>query len=437
MNENDKAEGRDRLTGLIGADAACAQIAGWQSAAIAAGEKPAVHAMMLGLRRFETVNRAFGEAVGNQALAEVAARLLFFAKTEMVDDWLVACMGEGMFLVAANKHCSRERWHWLAEELSQSLMVPIRSRQTGGGTVRLWPRAALLRAMSDEQPERMLDRLSRTLESVKRDQAQRLVWVDGDLRISGRTTSQLEADLLAAIDRDEIEILFQPQYDCASGRIVGAEALARWQHPELGRIGAGALFSIAERADHVGQLSYHIAGAALTAAASWPDHLRLSLNVTAADLGTGNFATATGLLLHQTGFPPEQLTLEITEQLLVTELDRSAERLQTLVDRGVRIALDDFGAGFSNFRYLKSLPLQYLKLDRSMVDGIADQPRDLAVFRGILAMASALDLQVIAEGVESEAQREVVAREGCSVWQGFLGSTPLSAADFAALVARS
>jgi EAL domain-containing protein (putative c-di-GMP-specific phosphodiesterase class I) len=199
-------------------------------------------------------------------------------------------------------------------------------------------------------------------------------------------------------------------------------------------VGAGALFAIAERADHVGQLSRRIARTALAQASQWPDHLNLSLNITAADLATRDFADTIAGALNDSGFAPERLTLEITEQALVADVDRSATRLRQLADLGIRIALDDFGAGFCNFRYLKVLPLDALKLDRSMLDGITHDPRDLAVFRGIVAMARALDLKVIAEGIETEEQRETVVWEGCHAWQGFLRAKPLSAEAFARLV---
>jgi EAL domain-containing protein (putative c-di-GMP-specific phosphodiesterase class I) len=236
--------------------------------------------------------------------------------------------------------------------------------------------------------------------------------------------------LLAALDRDEIEILFQPQFAAVSGALIGAEALARWHHPEQVLIGGAALFEAAERASLVGRLSRHVAHAALAEAARWDNDLRLSLNVTAADLAEAGFAGTVAALLAGVGFPPERLTLEITEQVLVADLDRSAERLRQLADIGVRIALDDFGAGFCNFGYLKRLPLHYLKLDRSMIDGIDESARDLAVLRGILAMAQALELDVVAEGIERESQRAVVVREGCAAWQGFLGARPMSTADF-------
>lgn len=424
-------EARDGLTGLIGADAALDHLAQWQADARRRGEAPAIHAMAFGLKRLATVNLAYGEGAGDLALAEVAARSLHFAQEQFEQDWIVARANGESFLFAVNAPCSRERWQFLAEELAQALARPI---VQGSAVVRLAPRIALLRAMPDETPEQMTARLAETLDRAQSQSGARLVWVDGAISPPGRPSQQLEADLLNALDRDEIEIVFQPQFACDDGRILGAEALARWQHPEMGRIGAGALFTIAERADHVGPLSRHIIRKALVAAAEWPAGLRLSLNVTAADLAAGNFAEEMAEAVADSGFAPDRLTLEITEQALVAEVESSATRLQRLADMGIRVALDDFGAGFCNFRYLKLLPLHYLKLDRSMVDGVVEDERDLAVLRGILAMATALDLEVIAEGVESGDQLAAVRREGCTSWQGFLGAKPMGGEKFAALI---
>jgi EAL domain-containing protein (putative c-di-GMP-specific phosphodiesterase class I) len=240
-------------------------------------------------------------------------------------------------------------------------------------------------------------------------------------------------ELTAAIDELQVEILFQPQFDSESGALVGAEALSRWNHPRLGRIGVDALFAVAARCGQAAELTSHIAIRALTVASHWPEHLRLSLNVSAADLADESFASMVLAALMVADFDPRRLTLEITEQALVAELDHSGKQLERLAARGVRIALDDFGAGFCNFRYIKRLPLKVLKLDRSMIHGVVEDERDLAILRAILAMARALDLTVVAEGVENEAQRAVVVREGCEKWQGFLGGAPMSAAEFAAL----
>lgn len=422
------AEDRDPLTGLIGLEAAGRQIAAWQDAST--GERGApIHLLLLRLRRFSSVNLAYGAAAGDRALVEVAARITQFFDQEFGQDRLVARAGGGAFLVAEASGCSRERWEWLAEELAQAIARPIADR--AGGVVRLRPRMALLRAAPGETADRMLGRLADTLDRAQDQRGLALLWVDGQTSFGERRAQQLEADLLGALDRGEIEVLFQPQFAAANGRLLGAEALARWRHPALGRIGAEALFTIAGRADHVAPLSRHIAQVALAAAASWPAPLKLSLNVTAADLAEADFAGSILAALTQSGFAHERLTLEITEESLVFELDRSARQLELLAAAGIRIALDDFGAGFCNFRYLKMLPLHSLKLDRSMVEGIVEDQRDLAVLRGILAMARALDLAVIAEGIENEAQRAAIAREGCAGWQGYLGAPPLTAEAFA------
>ncbi|MEZ5688735.1 MAG: EAL domain-containing protein [Caenibius sp.] len=427
------ATNRDALTGLPDVVAAHTRIAQWEAEAQAAGRIAPIHGMMLGLRRFETVNLAYGADAGDAALAEVARRIMEFADSEVEGDCAVVRVGGGRFMLVADDPCSRERWQWLAEALADSVARPIISHQNGG-TMRLWPRIALVRAMPDEKPETIVDRLADTLNRAQRQSARRLLWADGELNPAGRTAVQLEADLLNAIDRNEIEVLYQPQYAVDGDRIVGAEALARWQHGEVGRIGAGALFTIAERADHVAQLSRHIASRALSDAAQWPEHLRLSLNVTPTDLGAVSFPNDIAAAIVEAGFSPDLLTLEITEEALLSDIDRSAHSLGQLRDLGIRIALDDFGAGFCNFRYLKLLPLHYLKLDRVMIDEIESDPRDLAVLRAILAMAKALDLKVLVEGIENEGQRELIAREGCDYYQGFLRSQPISAAEFLDIV---
>ncbi|NCU10603.1 MAG: GGDEF domain-containing protein [Sphingomonadaceae bacterium] len=413
----------DALTGLPGRDAARARLADWLDRG-----KP-VHALLIGLRRFDAVNLAYGAAAGDAALAEVAARLRHFAHGELDGAWIAARGGGGQFLLLSTEACSRERWQMLGAQILDALARPI---AVGGAILRLSPRGALLRSLGGEEADSLLDRLGQTLASAMAAPARRLAWADGEAIRAGRSAAQLEADLLHALDRGEIEVVYQPQWSCADDGLTGAEALARWNHPRLGRIGAGALFAIAERADHVAQLSRHIAQAALAGAQGWPEHLRLSLNVTPNDLARGDFAEDFARLLADSTFAPARLTLEVTEQVLLADVAQAALALERLAGQGVGIALDDFGAGFCNFRYLKLLPLHYLKLDRSMIEGVGD-PRDLAVLRAIVAMAGALDLAVIAEGVESEAQRALVRAEGCAVYQGFLRARPLGAEAFRAL----
>lgn len=246
----------------------------------------------------------------------------------------------------------------------------------------------------------------------------------------------LAAQVAEAMALGAVEALFQPQYSTIGGEVTGAEALARWRHPQLGEIRGDELFRIAASANMVRQVSDFVMDEALQAAAHWPEHQRLSVNITASDLATPGFPDIVAAALCRTNFAPDRLTLEITEQALVAELDRSAERLTQLVDLGIRVALDDFGAGFCNFRYLKKLPLHYLKLDRSMIEGVTEDRRDLEVLRGIVALASALDLSVVAEGIETEAQLAAIASVGCGSWQGYLGAKPMRSGEFAALTSH-
>lgn len=241
------------------------------------------------------------------------------------------------------------------------------------------------------------------------------------------------AEMERAIAAGAVEVLFQPQFLCADGSLAGAEALVRWDHPGQGLLAGDRVFALAQEAGLAAVLTRYLVMAAMTAAAPWPRHLRLSINATALDMADPGFPAMLHQSLAASGFPASRLTLEITEQALVDRLAGTAQMLAGLTDRGIAIALDDFGAGFCNFSYLKMLPLAALKLDRSMVEGIATDRRDLAVFRAIMAMARALDLLVIAEGIETESQRAAVCREGCDRWQGFLGGAAVPQDRFALL----
>jgi diguanylate cyclase len=421
---------RDTLTGLPGIEAVRARLAEWTVRQDGAEDGTRLHVMLIGLRRFDALNLTYGAATGDLALARVATRISQFAAYELDGPWMAARAGGSNFLLVANETCSRQRWQVAANQVADLIARPI---ETSVGTLRLSPRIALLRGVGDESPESVLDRLSQTFANMQRQQARRLAWADGETTRAGRTAVQLEGDLLQAIDGDEIEVVYQPQFALPDDSLKGAEALARWNHRKLGRIGAASLFTVAERADHIAPLSRHIARLALQGAKDWPEHLRLSLNVTAFELAADSYADELLATLQETGFPPHRLTLEVTEQALLSEIKIAARTLQHLHGAGIRIALDDFGAGFCNFRYLKVLPLDYLKLDRSMVDGITSDSRDLAVFRAIVAMARALELDVIVEGIENEAQRALVSAEGAQCYQGFLRAKPMSAAEFGVL----
>ncbi|MBB4613888.1 GGDEF domain-containing phosphodiesterase [Novosphingobium taihuense] len=414
---------RDNLTGLPG----MAGAASW----FARHQTEYVHAMLIGLHRFRTVNLAYGHAGGDSVLAEIARRIADFTAEELEADALVARVGGGEFLVASSGAISRERWQWLAEALTRHIS---RSLPMRGDELHLVPRTALLRGLPGEDGAALIDRLDQALGTLQQQTGRRLLWADGSHRARGRSAARLEADLIGAMARDEIGLVFQPQYAVAGGLLVGVEALARWDHPQLGRMGAETLFAIAERGDHVTQLSRHIARKALSIAAAWQEQLALSLNVTAEDLANDRFAMDFTDLLEAMGFSPARLTLEVTEHALVADFARSSEALAELAGLGVRIALDDFGTGYANFRTLKALPLDTIKLDASLLRDVDTDNRDRAILTAIVAMARALGLKLVCEGVERESQLAVLAEEGCDTFQGFLRSGPVGADEIAALI---
>ena len=418
----------DALTGLLAAASGRERLASWAQGGLR------WQAMLVGLQRFQAVNRAFGLPAGDAALAEVARRIRAFAEDAFACDafggeWFAARIDGSAFLLAAASDWSRERWSFMADALAEAVARPL---TVAGEPVRLTTRIALLRALPGDDPQVAIDGLSHALAEAQNQPGRRLIWADGSRVPRGRSGAALEADLMKALGQGEIAILFQPQFRLADGRLTGAEALARWDHAALGRIGAATLFAVAERSDQTAALGRHIAERALSAAAQWPREagLRLSLNLTAAELALSSCAATIDEALAASGFDPRQLTLEVTEQSLLVDLEAAAATLRALADRGMRIALDDFGSGFANFRYLKLLPLDYLKLDHTLTDDVVADPRDRAILRAIVAMARTLDLQVIAEGVESEEQRALLAAEGCDYFQGFLRSGPLRAGDF-------
>jgi EAL domain-containing protein (putative c-di-GMP-specific phosphodiesterase class I) len=202
----------------------------------------------------------------------------------------------------------------------------------------------------------------------------------------------------------------------------------------LGPLGADTLFAAADRADLGIALSDHIQQLTLRTAARWPRSLaalRLSLNVTAADLARAGFACLLLGRVDASGFPRGRLTVEVTETGMILELDRAATVLAELRGAGCRVAIDDFGTGYSSLAYLTALPLDYLKIDRALVTDIVGNPRDRVVVRGVIDIARALGLKVIAEGVETADQLALLTAEGCGCYQGFLRAGAL---DVAALV---
>ncbi|WP_052811359.1 putative bifunctional diguanylate cyclase/phosphodiesterase [Sphingomonas parapaucimobilis] len=409
------------------ADGEVGEIHRWIADILDQGE-PCV-AIVVSLSRLDLINAAHGRPAGNMLLRGVEARMQAVAAEAFGDRAIVARSGGAEFVMAGVAHGRQART--IAETLETLLAHPF---QAGAVPIRLGVRLGLSEAHAHEDPASLLARAGEALAQAQASDGAMLRFAHpGDVA----PLDVLAADLHHAIERGEIDIVFQPQVAIRTGRITGVEALARWRHPTLGPLGADPLFAAAERADLGLALSDHIQQVALQRAARWPvrlSHLRLSINVTAADVGRAGFARIFLDRVAASGFPIERLTVEITETGLIRELDRAAQVLDTLRTEGVRVAIDDFGTGYSSLAYLTSLPIDYLKIDRALVTEVDGSRRDRVVVRGIIRIATQLGMGIIAEGVETEGQAQLLGRLGCETYQGFLCAAPLDEKALQAMV---
>jgi EAL domain-containing protein (putative c-di-GMP-specific phosphodiesterase class I) len=247
----------------------------------------------------------------------------------------------------------------------------------------------------------------------------------------------LEADLRRAIERSELELYYQPKIDIATGRLLGAEALLRWHHPRLGMVSPVRFIPIAEEAGliiDVGRWVLHEAGRQLKKWQKQGLGLSVSVNVSPAQFTRAAILSDVRQLLSATGIAPQALVLEVTESLLMSNIDEAVAQLKAIRALGVRISVDDFGTGYSSLGYLRWLPLDELKIDRSFVKGLPGEKDSVAIVNAVIAMAHALNLEVVAEGVETAAQLDALQAMRCDAFQGYLCSPPVPVADFARFV---
>lgn len=389
------------------------------------GDGPKLALLLVSLHRFERINQSYGSATGDAVLQGMARRIERLIYAMPMRNRLVARLAGAEFAIGLAPSVSLDEAEFAARQLAGVLEQPF---IIDDQVIRLKVRCGIVTSEhGDENAATVMRRASVALAEAR----------DGDthpIRVFGKDEegqaardSQLEIDLRLALDRDEIEILYQPQVSVTSGAIIGVEALARWQHPIFGELGAIALFAAAERSDYLTELSTHVQKKAVETAADWPDllsGLRLSVNVTAADMAEEDFVERFSEMVDAVGFDHGRLTAEVTESGLIEDLGIAAERLAELRASKFRVAIDDFGTGYSSLAYLKTLPLDYLKIDRSLSQDITGSARDRIVVTGVIEMARSLGLSVIAEGVETEEQLSLLAEQGCELYQGFLCSPP-------------
>jgi diguanylate cyclase (GGDEF)-like protein len=258
------------------------------------------------------------------------------------------------------------------------------------------------------------------------------------LAVSAFERLTLESRLKKAIEAEELDIRYQPQVDITSRRIEGVEALVRWRHPEYGLMSPDSFIAVAEEAGITTDIGDWVLERAIRDCAVWSragvPPLQVSVNVSAdmfrKDDPAGRIADA----LEATGFDARRLTLELTESLIMEDLDSAMQVMNRLKAQGVKLALDDFGTGYSSLNYLKTLPFDYLKIDRSFIADMETHASGTAMVRAIIGMAKTLDMAVIAEGVETEEQLETLVEEGCDLIQGYLFSGPVTSDELLVLL---
>ncbi|MET0092506.1 MAG: EAL domain-containing protein, partial [Sedimenticola sp.] len=251
---------------------------------------------------------------------------------------------------------------------------------------------------------------------------------------------QLENDLRLAIKRDEFQVYYQPQYSLADGQLVGAEALLRWKHSELGYVSPIKFIPLAESVGLILSIGEYVLRESCTQMKSWLEagHAlgRIGVNVSGQQIQRGNFVQTVRNILEETGLEPQYLELEIAESFIMEQANEAITVLEELRSLGVTLAIDDFGTGYSSLNYLKRLPIDKLKIDRSFINDIPHDSNDMAIAKAIIALGKTLQLKVIAEGVETEEQEAFVCIEGCDEVQGYYYSRPVPETEFVEFLAN-
>jgi len=375
---------------------------------------------VIDLDRFKHLNDSLGHTGGDLLLAEVGARL----KADASRGELIGRLGADEFaLISADLDVARRAQRILAL-LSQPFSIHGRGAAPGVSVgVALYPQDAV--EAGDLQ--RFADR---ALQRAKAQGGRRWSAFDAELRAENERRRTLEAELRRAIPAGEIEPWFQPVVDCHDGRTVGVEVLCRWRHPEQGLMTPAAFIPLAEELGLISRIDEAVFEAACARAAPWvADGLiaNVSCNVSPRDLLDPGFSRKLIGRLARTDLPPTALTVEITETFLLQDMALARRHIERLAARGVNIALDDFGTGYSNLRAVMNLPIQTVKLDRSLIDDVARNPRVSKLVSSMMHAARALGVSVVAEGVEEEAQAIILRAAGCDRMQGYWFARPMDA----------
>jgi diguanylate cyclase (GGDEF)-like protein/PAS domain S-box-containing protein len=392
--------------------------------------------LMLGLTRFKTINESFGHVAGDDLLQQVARRLSErFGGKDMV-----ARFGGDEFVVMLRAIGHPKDAGLVADELINDLRRPW--TLSNGAELRIGASIGIsVFPEHGSTTAELLQHADAALYQAKSEGRGRYHYFSHKLTRAARERIDLEARLHRAIEQQELCVFYQPQVEIAGRRIVGAEALLRWRHPQLGLVPPAHFIAIAETSGLIGAIGAWVLQETCDQGRRWMDAgmapLTLAVNLSPRQFVHADVeAMVTRGLLHS-GFPADRLELELTEGALMERQEDAAQLLHRLRDIGVRLALDDFGTGYSSLAHLKRFPLDVLKIDKSFVEDLPHEACDTAIASTIITLGHSLGFQVLAEGVENDGQLAFLKTQGCDLYQGYLLSRPLPAEEFARLVASS
>ena len=393
--------------------------------------------LFLDLDHFKTLNDTRGHEVGDMLLRQVAQRL----KTCVRREDTVARLGGDEFVVmlsdlSVHRDEAAAQARRVGEKILRKLNVPY---TLGGNAHHSTPSiGATLMGGTLQSSVDLLKEADIAMYQVKSQGRNALCFFDPQMQIVISMRAQLEADLQMALTARQFVLHYQPQFHL-DGRMVGAEALIRWQHPERGLVAPSEFIGVAEESELIVPMGHWVLRTACEQLAAWQGderyrHLQVSVNVSARQFRQRDFVARVVEVLRETGARPHLLKLELTESLVLDNEDDTIAKIGMLKTKGVRFSVDDFGTGYSSLAYLTRLPLDQLKIDQSFVRNLGVRHTDDVIVQTILGMARNLELDVIAEGVETEAQKDFLARHGCVYFQGYLLGRPTPVADLEALI---
>ena len=389
--------------------------------AIRPGEQLAV--LYIDIDEFKSVNDALGHPIGDELLKGVAERLRGCLKETDV----AARLGGDEFAVIQTAIKDRSETTRLVDEIHSAIRQPL---ECMGHLITTDASIGIALAPGDGVDlDQLLKNADLALYGAKGDGRRTYRFFEAGMDQRARARRSLELELRQAISDGSLEIYYQPVVNLEDGKVSSCEALLRWRHPERGMISPAEFIPIAEDSGLINQLGLWVLNTACAEATTWPDHVRVAVNVSPVQFRSPSLALNVAAALAACGLPASRLELEITEAVLIRDDEAALDMLHQLRKLGVRIALDDFGTGYSSLSYLQRFPFDKIKIDRSFIRDIAGPGASSSIVQAVVNIAAASDMTTTAEGVETEQQRNLLYILGCTEMQGYLFSPAIPAAD--------